>query len=175
MMIGLNKRFSTGVASSAAVESEKPTDIARFDSIRSISPRESIESLSQRRANSRSGPRRIPGSRAAVRLRMRTNQGSGAFRSRWIDSFSDSPGRQTCASSNASATTQCKLQMASTAPERKSPTAGSSRASSRSGATPMATISACRIIRPASRPQGISRGPQAPNPIRQRIIAARRA
>jgi len=53
MMIGLNNRFSTGVASSAAVDSEKPTDTARFDSIRSISPRESIASLSQRRANSR--------------------------------------------------------------------------------------------------------------------------
>src|SRR5262249_17896794 len=44
MMIGRKRRLSTGVKSSAAVESENPTDTARFASITSISPRESIAS-----------------------------------------------------------------------------------------------------------------------------------
>src|SRR5437667_54837 len=172
---GQKSRLSTGVASRAAVDSENPTETARFDSIRAISPRESSASLSHSRANRRIGQRRMPGRRAAPRFRMRTNHGSGASRSRCSDSLSDSPGKQTCASSNASATTQCKLQIPRIAAETKSPSAGTSRATISKGATPTATIKACRIMRPASRRHGISRGPQAPKPMRHRIIAASRA
>src|SRR6266478_1747011 len=175
MMIGRKSRLSTGVASRAAVDSENPTETARFDSMSAISPRESSASLSQSRAKRRIGPPRIRGRRAAPCLRKRTNHGSGASLSRWSDSLSDSPGKRTCASSKASATTQCKLQIPRIAVETKSPIAGTSRASTRSGATPMATIRACRIMRPASKRHGISRGPQAPKPNRQRIIAASRA
>ena len=172
--MGRKSRLSTGVAKSPAVLSAKPSATARFCSMMAISPRESMASLSQSRANQRSG-RPNTGMRSAARRKKRTNQGGGASRSRRIESRRLSPGSHTCASSKASATTQWMPHTASTALDSQLPMPGSISVRSSTGAMPMATISACRIMRPMSMLIGISRGPQAPRPSRQRISAASRA
>src|ERR1041384_2928826 len=104
--IGRNARFSTGIASTAAVDSAKPSIRAGYSSTSPISSGHGRDNRSHSRANLRTS--RLPTPiRSAAWCSPRTYHGDCRRSAAASRSASVSPGRSTRPESNASTTTPC--------------------------------------------------------------------